>query len=370
MSRPRVLEVVRPVDGGIRVHLRNLLENMSEHFHFVVACPPDAADDLSVPGVEIFPVSLGKGLQPGGDMKTVWHLVGKLRRQPFALVHAHGFKAGLVARPAARIARVPCLVTIHNDFAQADLSRIRTLYLAAEHSLSHWTAFYITVSDCLAGRLSSTCGIRREKIRVIPNGIELGAVDRQHCELPFSQGTPLVGTVARLAPQKGVEYFIRAAAELRRENPALRFLVVGEGPLRPELEALAQQLDLAGLLYFTGYRRDVPAILARLSAYVQPSLSEGQGITVLEAMAAGIPVVATAVGGLQEMISHGKNGLLVEPGSASGLSSAVSAILNDRPLSKELTEQALSFVLRFDKKTMIERTRLLYHEAIGSGWSV
>jgi glycosyltransferase involved in cell wall biosynthesis len=167
-----------------------------------------------------------------------------------------------------------------------------------------------------------------------------------------------------------VEYFIRAAAELRRENPALRFLVVGEGPLRPELEALAQQLDLAGLLYFTGYRRDVPAILARLSAYVQPSLSEGQGITVLEAMAAGIPVVATAVGGLQEMISHGKNGLLVEPGSASGLSSAVSAILNDRPLSKELTEQALSFVLRFDKKTMIERTRLLYHEAIGSGWSV
>lgn len=368
MGRPRVLTVVRPVEGGIRVHVKNLLENLSSEFNFCVVCPPDLADNFSGLAAEIFPVAMGKGLNLARDLAAVYSITGKLRRETFDLVHAHGFKAGFVARPAARACRVPLLVTVHNDFAHANASRLRPLYLVTERLFSRWTTGYITVSAWLAEELQVSCGIKPGQIVLIPNGIARMAGDMLLAEeLPFPRDIQLVGTVARLAPQKGVEYFIRAAAELHRQYPDVGFVIVGDGPLRGQLEILANELELEGRLIFTGYRRDVPAILDRMHIFVQPSLSEGQGITVLEAMASGCPVIASATGGLKELIRHGENGLLTEPGDAGQLADAVRSLLDDNEFAEILAKQAAIIAEGYDIRNMLENTRNTYYHVMKGG---
>jgi glycosyltransferase involved in cell wall biosynthesis len=368
MSKPRILQIVRPVEGGILVHLKNLLEHLAADFDFTVACPKELAAELHNTGADILPLPLVSGVDFYRDIRVVGDLAKIIRSGNFVLLHAHGFKAGLVARPAARMGRVPCLVTVHNDFAGAKAARLRPLYYAAERWLSRWTAGYVTVSRWLAAELADECGVRG-RIAVIPNGIILSGWNQgERCGFTLAGRQPLVGTVARLAPQKGVEFFIRAAARLAANYPELRFLVVGDGPLRPGLESLAGELGLGGRLFFMGHRTDVASILSCLSVFVQPSLSEGQGITVLEAMAAGCPVVASAVGGLREVIRHGENGLLVEAGSADTLAEAVGALLDDKTLAGALAKKALCDVREYDISAMLERTRDLYQAVMEGGW--
>jgi glycosyltransferase involved in cell wall biosynthesis len=356
------------VEGGIRVHVTHLLENLSNEFNFCVACPPELADDFTGLAAGIFPVAMGKGLNPARDLAAVCSMTGKLRRETFDLVHAHGFKAGMVARMAARVCRVPCLITVHNDFAYANVSQFRSVYLAAERWLSRWTTEYITVSSWLAEELQGTYGVSPDRIVIIPNGIvrTSGNMPLEN-QLPFPDNMPLVGTVARLAPQKGVEYFIRAAAKLQLEYPHVGFVIVGDGPLRGQLEALSGELGLDGRLYFTGYRHDVPAILALMQIFVQPSLSEGQGITVLEAMSAGCPVVASATGGLKELIRHGENGLLTKPGDAGQLAEAIRLLLEDDKFAQSLAKQAAEIVEGYDIRNMLENTRNTYYRVMKGG---
>ncbi len=367
MVKPRVLQVVRPVEGGIFIHLKNLLENLADEFSFTVACPRELAVKIKNSGTDVLALPLGKQFHPYRDLLSCASLVKKVRSEKFALIHAHGFKAGLIARPAARIGHVPCLVTVHGDFISANASRLRPLYYAAESLLSRWTTGYVAVSSWLATELVKEYGINA-MVTVIPNGILLDGKKGECKDIPFAQGQPVVGTVARLAPQKGVEFFIRAAALLTGGFPGLRFLVVGDGPLRPELESLAAELGFGERLFFMGYRDDVPAILKRLDVFVQPSLSEGQGITVLEAMAAGCPVVASSVGGLREIVRHGENGLLVEPKNIKGLADAISRVLTDEVMAAALSADALESVRSFELTGMVEKTRNLYRSVTEGRW--
>ncbi len=368
MLRPKVLAVVRPSEGGIRIHLKNVLENLSDEFSFCVACPPEMARDFAGLPAEILPVVIEKGLSPVNDFTATCRMASRLARERFDMVHAHGFKAGLVGRMAAKLCRVPCLVTVHNDFAHANASNLRSLYLFAERRMSRWTDRYITVSAWLAEELQALYGIKPEQITVIPNGVAVLSRNIPLAkELPFPDEMPLVGTVARLAPQKGVEFFIRAAAKLQHQYPGIAFVVVGDGPLRGELEALSAQLGLKERLCFTGYRQDVSAILKRMQIYVQPSLSEGQGITVLEAMSADCPIVASAVGGLKELISQGENGLLVEPGDEEQLAKAISLLLDDSEYSRSLAEQGAIAVKEYNMGSMLEKTKDAYYNVIKGG---
>jgi len=345
-----------------------LLNNLSGEFEFTVAGPASVLEGLSAGTFEHLPLKLGGSLQPCTDYGNFRVLRKAMRERKFDLVHAHGFKASLVARPAARACRVPCLVTVHNDFASANRSRFRPAYLTAERALVHWTAGYISVSEWLAKEMRELYRVPAELITVIPNGIA-AAIDEQEqlLQLPVDSDVPLVGTVARLAPQKGIQYFIQAAALLRKKHPEIRYCIVGDGPLRPELEELSRQLGLADHLYFLGYRPDVPAILKRLRVFVQPSLSEGQGLTVLEAMAAGCPVAVSAAGGLPELIRDGENGLLFTAGKADELAHAVSRLLADRALAMRLAGKARTDAARFDLGKMLEKTGDLYRRIIREG---
>ncbi len=367
MSKPRVLQVIRPVEGGMLVHLSRLVNGLSDDFAFTVACPPEVAEHMSGAGAEILPLWLSRGLSPG-DLAAVARLARAVRGGAFKFVHAHGFKAALVARPAAKAGRIPCVVTVHGDFAAAALTRLGPLYLRAEKLLSRWTSGYITVSEWLAEELAVSFGVSRERLRTIPNGIPLTQDSGDFAGFPFAGGLPVVGTVARLAPQKGVADFVHAAARLSSRYPDLRFVVAGDGPERGRLEALAGLLGLDGRLFFVGHRNDVPALLLRLCVFVQPSLSEGQGITVLEAMAAGCPVVATAAGGLTELVKDNENGLLVSPGDAGALAKAIENLLLDQSLAAKLAARGQVTARAYSLDAMLDKTRQLYRTLLEGGW--
>lgn len=363
MKKPRVVLVVRRAEGGILTHVQQLLAGLQHEFTCTVACPPEAAGHyLDIAG-DVLPVPLLNSFHPLKDAKTVKILYSYLAARKASLVHAHGFKAGLVARPAAMLAGVPCLVTIHGDFAGAGTRKTGKAYYLAERLLSCTTARYIAVSHWLAGSLSESCGIRREKITVIPNGIDI----TEFAGRPLESRERLVGTVARLAPQKGVEYFIRAAAILVKEFPELAFWVVGDGPLLAPLQETARQLGIGDRVVFAGRRNDVPEILGKLSVYVQPSLSEGQGLAVLEAMAAGCPVVAANTGGLKEVVIHGENGLLAAPGDSGELAFLVSQLLRDRGLAARLCAGAKRTVSGYNRQKMLADTLALYRSVMKGG---
>jgi glycosyltransferase involved in cell wall biosynthesis len=228
-------------------------------------------------------------------------------------------------------------------------------------------------------------GFRAEKIVVIRNGIDvnrfLGRGDgaRIRHELGLPAGVPLVAVLSRLHQLKGLEYFLEAAAEVGRRVPSARFLVVGdrmtvrggevvsENAYRAELEEYARRLGLEGRVAFTGFRLDVPELLSEVSVSVLPSLSEGLSNTILESMAAGVPVVATTVGGNPEAVDNGVTGLLVPPRDARALAGAIASLLENPGLSRGLGEAARRRVAeRFSLDVMVRQTELLYQELLES----
>jgi glycosyltransferase involved in cell wall biosynthesis len=360
VCKPRVLTVVRPVQGGIEAHIRNLLVHLRGHFDFTLACPPEQVSRFS--GLcPVAPLPIGGGLHPARDLHSLWKLHRMLQAGRYQLVHAHGFKAATLARLPARANGVPCLVTVHGDLAHGAGGRLAVFYRGLERHFAPWTSGYITVSAWLARLLEDSFAVPGERISVIPNGIAAGFSGSSGDDgLPFDGPAPVVGTVARLAPQKGVAYFLQAAAQVSRQMPEARFAVVGDGPLRGELEAMCRKLGLAERVVFTGHRNDVPALLRRFTVFVLPSLSEGQGITVMEAMAAGCPVVATNTGGVPELVKHGCSGLLTEPGRADQLAQAMLCLLRDPRLRQELAGQAQSSAARYGLEPMIRETAAVY----------
>jgi glycosyltransferase involved in cell wall biosynthesis len=152
--------------------------------------------------------------------------------------------------------------------------------------------------------------------------------------------------------------------------PNACLLLVGEGPLREELEARAADLGIAGRVRFMGFRDDVPRILGALDCFALPSLSEGLSIATIEAMAAGLPVVVTASGGPRDLVEHGGTGLVVPPGDASALSAAIAAIRGDPDLARRLGAAARRKAEAFDVRSMVQKYERLYREVLSdSGWS-
>ncbi|MCW3490103.1 glycosyltransferase family 4 protein [Dethiobacter alkaliphilus] len=371
MNKPRILTVVRPAEGGIRAHIKTLVQELHEDFSFSVVCPPEQSADFKEYGCEVVPVPMRAAVHPLHDLRALMQMHKNLKNGSYSLVHAHGFKAALLARPVAGYSHTPCLVTVHGDFAHAASSPLAPVYRWVEAVFAGWATGYITVADWLAEELQAVYSVDGERIAVIPNGIRFPAVPQAGNAkdvLPFSSAAVVIGTVARLAPQKGIEYFIKAAALLSKIKPDLRFVVVGDGPQRRVLELLSRNLGLTNKLYFAGARQNVADFLAGFTVFVQPSVSEGQGITALEAMAAGCPVVASAVGGLRELIRHGDNGLLVPPGEPQALAGAVNRLLGDELLRASLAQQGLAVARRYSVAEMVNRTRALYAQIVDGRW--
>ncbi len=274
--------------------------------------------------------------------RTLWQairLAQYIRRHFIQIVHSYGFYPNVFAVPAARIAGASVILASIRDHGD--------ILTPPQRLLQKWVcriADYILVNAESIRDTLIQQGYRRDNIVVIRNGIVLsrfgnrgkGAAFRQELGLPLD--APLVFVFSRLNQMKGVEYFLDAAAHVALRLPDVRFLIVGDGAKRKELEAHARSLGLEQRITFTGFRTDVPEMLPEAAISVLPSLSEGLSNSLLESMASGVPVIAGRVGGNPDIVEHGVSGLLVPPRDAAALAEAMCGLLQDRDLAMRFGE--------------------------------
>ena len=300
-----------------------------------------------------------------GGARGVPGLARYLRRQSPDLVHAH-LSAPLAAKwglSAAVLARVPTVATVQLVPAfEPDLAaRLQLRALAAGVDR------YIAVSADIARQLSTRFRWPAGKIEVVRNAVDLERFrrprdERLRAELSGGRELPIVLTCARLDDSKGHPFLFRAAAAI----PEAIFALAGEGPLRAELEAEAAALGLADRVLFLGRRGDVPDLLASCDVFVLPSLYEGTSLAVLEAMAAGCPVVSSAIGGTDELIEDGVSGLLVAPGDAAALGAAIARLLGDPGLRASMSARAREHAeADFSREGMARRVERVYSQVLG-----
>jgi len=289
------------------------------------------------------------------------------RAHRIQIVHAYSFYANVFAIPAARLAGVPVVVASIRDtgaYVTPMQRRVqRAVCLLADRVVANADA----VKDWLVDE-----GYDERRITVIRNGIDptpfgkKTAPGKLHYELGLPPSAPLIAVLSRVSPIKGLEYFIDAAAVVATKVPDARFLIVGKADTKDagyqrRLEAQADRLGLGGRVVFTGLRMDVPELLDDISVSVLPSLSEGLSNVLLESMAAGVPVVATRVGGSPEVVEDGVTGLIVPPRDADGLARAILRLQEDRDLAVRVGRAGRARVVeRFSIDEMVRQTEQLY----------
>jgi glycosyltransferase involved in cell wall biosynthesis len=285
------------------------------------------------------------------------------------IVHTHLFKSDLHGRLAARLCGVPVVVsTSHNNDVWAKRFPLGYLYgLTAK-----LTDQVIAVSSEVRDYQIQHTGISKDKIIVIENGVHVQKFSSHkdsaraiRAEFQIGDSAPLIGVIGRLQPQKDHGNFLNAAVEIRKKMPDARFLIVGDGPLREELIAQAQTLDLESAVIFCGVRQDIPAVLAALDVLVISSKWEGLPVTLLEGMAARRPIASTTVGGVPNVVVDGESALLVPPQDPSALANACLKILQDPPLAQSLADAGFARVKsQFSLDAMIAKTLNLYQELL------
>ena len=250
------------------------------------------------------------------------------------IVHAHLANAHVLGSLVSGLTERPCLATIHG--------RTVSMFDLEAHRLSE--RMHMSVVCRAAYRHARAIGVARERLHLVPNGVPAAATPPAAGAFAESLGVaadaPLVGFVGRLSPEKAPDLFVRMVPQLAVKHPRATFVVIGDGPMRERLEDEARLLGVADRMRFVGERHDVLSLLPSLAALVVPSHAEGMPLALMEGMAAGLPVVATAVGGIPELVRHGDTGLLVGPADAGNLAIAVDGLLDDPPWAASLGARA------------------------------
>ena len=347
MSGMTILQYITPSGiGGAERHFLSLCLKLQERGHRVIAVCPRGRPltvELRAAGVRLHaPRTIGKA-----DPVMVGRLIRLIRRKRIDLVHTHLSTASLLGAAAARVAGVPCLATVHG--------------------LNHRFCFrfadrLIAVSRAVRDHLVAQ-GEPADRIEVIHNGIDLGLWRglADQVQARSALGLPpralVVGSVGRLSPEKGHAVLVEAAAGL----PGVHLLLVGDGRERSRLHRLALRLGMGDRVTLAGFLPDTRTATMAMDVFALPSLREGLSISLLEAMAAGKPVIASRVGGVPEAVLEGQTGLLVPPGDAASLAAAIRCLLLGQELRLSMGkagEQRAKEV--FDLKQMVDRSERVY----------
>lgn len=316
-------------------------------------------------GVPTFTVPIAARLvTPRG----LFGLIDVFRRVRPVLVQSHGARTNVYTKLAGRLVRVPIVVsTVHNSLFDYDITwGRRHAYVLAERLTGPLGDGVVAVSAAIARDLVERYGMPASRVTVIHNGIAANfapsrARESVQKELGLTEGTPVIGVVARMTPQKGHRFLLAALRRLVVTRPALRLVLVGDGPLRGALEAEAETLGVGGHCLFLGARGDVADLLPAFDIVVLPSVSEGLPFTILEAMALGRPVVATKVGGTAEVVEHECSGLLVPSRDVGALVGALARLLDDPGEAARLGARARDRVREhFTQERMIGSLMALY----------
>jgi glycosyltransferase involved in cell wall biosynthesis len=320
----------------------------------------------------VFPI-LTRSINPLKDLIALRQLVIRFRRERPDIVHTHTSKAGALGRLAARIAHVPVVVhTPHGHVFYGHFGRLASwLFLQVERLLAKRTTWMIALTEAERDEHLVRGVGRADRFSVVPSGIDLarfreagGRVRRRPAGFDCPPDAIVVGSIGWLTPVKGHRVLLEAAASLRREWPRLHLVIIGGGPLWDKLARLAHGRGIAETVRFLGARTDVPDCLAGMDIYVQPSLNEGMGRALIEAMAAGRPVVASCVGGIPAVVQDRKTGLLVPPNDPAALARAIDELLRKPDWAKELGTAAQAAIgERFSEEAMVRAVEAVYEQA-------
>ncbi|WP_073344468.1 glycosyltransferase family 4 protein [Caldanaerobius fijiensis] len=359
----KIVHIVRTSRGGMLSHVKILLSWLVENGHDVSLIGDfdnDTRNWFQRKGIKVYDIVFNNDSNIFSLLGSAAKIASILKKERPELVHMHGYIASIVGRLACIVNRLqPTVVTIHNYMP--DNHVVKKFFVVMEKVLSRWTSVYIAVADALKAYVINQVGIHESKILTIYNGIPY----REYEAGVYGQSVPKyvkrVISIARLIPQKGVEYFIRVADDILNMRDNVEFLILGDGPQRDHLESLIKELNRADRIKLLGHRDDVNALLDSSDVFVLPSFSEGMPVSIIEAMRAGKPIVATDVGGIPEEVTDGVNGLLVKPGDAEGLKRAILRFLDDPQYARRCGEKGFElYCNKFSAEKMCLKTQDVY----------
>jgi glycosyltransferase involved in cell wall biosynthesis len=374
----RVALFVNSVEmGGVEEHVRQLGAGLrTAGAEVALICPesPDI-DPMAIAvaqvGVDVHRITLSWRTGPSGCLARFSRLVRLLRARRFQILHIHltGYNGGRWVVLAGRLAGVAALIC---TIQIAPERRERRAVRLERRLMNLFIDRFIAVSEITRGRLLAYLSQSATKTTVIPNAVELDRYQdvprgtRQEIRGRFGipAEAPVIGTAARLSAQKGHTYLIAAIPELLASVPNAHVLLVGDGPLRSELEDQARALDLDHRVHFAGYQREIPAYLSAMDVFVLPSLFEGLPLSVLEAMAAGVPVIATAVDGTPEAVQHGIAGWLIPPKDPRAIAQATIALLNAPETMVRMADAGRARAREFSTNVLLNRICGVYRFAL------
>lgn len=334
---PLVVHVVNSLAiGGLENGVVNLVNATSSRFRHVIVCMT-ADGPLHArlrPGAEV--IVLGK--RPGQDPWALLRLVRLLRQLRPLIVHSRNWPA-VDAIPAARVARVPLVIHGEHGREVSDPDGRNRRRNRIRRALAPLVHHFVTVSTDLRRWLIEDVRVPAAKVTAIHNGVDLSRFGRggrleSRVRLGLPAAAPIVGTVGRLDPVKDQAGLIRAFATVRMAHPDALLLIAGDGPCRAELERVAATLGQKDHVRLLGSCDDIPTVMSALDVFVLPSIAEGISNTILEAMASGLPVVATRVGGNPELVEEGVGGALVPRQDPTALAGAIAGYVGDAELGR------------------------------------
>lgn len=354
--------------GGAEEMVLNLVRHLPERFDPAVVCIHQAGPigrEIEAAGVPLTVLGLTPGLARPIDVIKLRDALVALKPD---IVHTFLLTASLYGRFAAMLAGVPVIVGSEVNIYE----RKRRVHAWAERWLMHGTDAVVTSAEAVREFYVRQIGAERSKIEVIYNAVDWSQLQttigrdemRLSCGIP--PGAPLAGIIARLTEQKAHRVLFEAMAR-HAELANVHLLVVGDGELRDELHRRAESLGLLARVHFAGARRDLGNVLASIDVFVMPSLWEGLPLSLVLAMGAGLPVVATAVAGIPEVVANGERGLLVAPGDVDGLAAALARVFGDAAERARLGEAARAFVRpRFGVDGYVGAVTALYDRLLAS----
>jgi len=353
MSRSlRVLHILTNLGGfgGIQEYVTNLVTMLDPNkFQVEIAVGPGDGPYLSrvrEAGIPVHHVSLVRPVRPWTDLKAFLQLLKLLRSRHYDIVHTHMTKGGFLGRIAARLTRTPLVVAGAHNFGVLHFHEkivASCFWLFDKVMVAFFTDMVVSVSEQNRREVLRLRMVPPHKIVTITSGIDLRKFTPEvACSSRNSSlsAALVVGTVTRLVPVKGIPDLLRAMAEVVRVLPSARLVIVGDGPEREAIERQIVSLSLSSCVTLLGDRGDVVRLLSGFDVFVLASRSEGLPIAVMEAMAAGRPIVATRVGGVPELITHDVSGILVPQGDIRALAQALLSLLLDHDRRQMLGKTA------------------------------
>lgn len=344
MQPINILHVISKLPvGGVENQLFTILRKYDQKRLRPLVCSlsdkGEMGKEIEESGIEVIPLNK---LRHRFDWTIVKDIYTLIRTRDIKIVRTHQYHANLYGRLAAWLAKVPCIVaSVHNVYTIDRKIHRRII----NKFLARCSDKVVAVSETVKKDILTYDGLSEDKVRVIYNGIDTdrflninGSLIRS--KLGISLEAPVVGTVGRLALQKGQKYLIDAVSTLREKFPQIALLFVGDGPLRNELENHVKALGIEMNVIFLGIRRDIPQILSAIDIFVLPSLWEGLPSALIEAMASGKPIIASDIPPIREIVNSEKVGILVPPKNSNAIADSIELLLHNKNLAENISNTA------------------------------